>query len=577
MKCSRFLSLVFLAAWTSGVVATEPAVIERTVRVQLRDGVRLSTDLYLPAAEGRFPTLLMRTPYNKNRVQDRARRLTAFAYAVVIQDCRGRNESEGEFYAYIHEGPDGFDTQEWVGTQPWSDGKIGTFGGSYVGGVQWLAAPYGSRYVKAMAPRATFSNFYHNLYLGGALRVGLIGSWCAGMTAPTPEARAKIDLNQSYLHQPLYKMDETFGWRIPMLRDWVAHTSYDDYWRQLDVEDKFPELDLPAYHIVGYYDFFLPETIKSYKMMARLAKTEHARRNQKMILGPWDHGTIGKRQVGEIDFGPQAMLDWDLELKRWFDRQLKGQDNGVEREPPIRYFVMGLNDWRECYRWPPQATRSVNYYLNGNAKGPTDDGGLSLTPSTSDAVDTFLSDPATPIPSKGGRGVAPSVVGDWGPWDQRGIEALPNVLVYTSPPLAHDLEVVGPVTATLFLATDARDTDLAIKLVDVFPDGYALNVATGILRGRYRNSLEAPELLTPGKLLKWHVNLTHVSNRFKAGHRIRLDVTGSNFPLYDRNPNTGGGIDDVGTFVATQKLYHSAAYPSHVTLPVSTAYSSEVE
>jgi hypothetical protein len=308
-------------------------------------------------------------------------------------------------------------------------------------------------------------------------------------------------------------------------------------------------------------------------MMARKAKTDDARRNQKLVLGPWDHSTVGSL-VGEVDFGPKAALDMNAELKRWFDKHLKGMDNGIDREPPIRYFVMGLNDWRQAHRWPPQATRYVDYYLasGGHANTLSGDGTLSTDVPTDGGEDVFVSDPEKPIPSKGGKDTEPSYVAHWGPWDQRGIEKDPNVLVYTSPPLARDLEVAGPLSATLYLATDAKDTDVSVKLVDVAPDGFAQNVGTGILRGRFRESIREPQLLVPGKIYEWTVDLTHTSNRFLKGHRIRLDVTGSNFPQYDRNPNTGGDREATGTFVSRQTLFHSAAYPSRVTLPVSTAY-----
>jgi putative CocE/NonD family hydrolase len=568
-----FFCSALLLVLCSPLYPDEPAAVEKNVMVAMTDGVRLSTNIYLPAPEGSFPTLLMRTPYNKNHGEKQARFFAGDGYAVVVQDCRGRVDSEGEFYPYATDGRDGFDTQEWVGKQSWSNGVIGTFGGSYVGATQWLAAPYGSRFVKAMAPVATFTNFYNNLYLGGALRVKLISRWSASMTAPVRSQFEKIDFHQACLHLPLHRMDELFGWEVPMLRDMVFNNTYGSYWKKLGVEDQLHLLDLPAYHIVGIYDFFDSETIKSYKMMVHRAKTEHARRNQKLVLGPWDHSTIGSL-VGEVDFGPKAALDMDAELKRWFDRHLKGVDNGIDREPPVRYFVMGLNDWRLAYRWPPQATRHVDYFLasGGHANTLDGDGTLSKQVPTDSGEDTFVSDPEQPIPSKGGKDAEPSYVAHLGPWDQRGIEKHPNVLVYTSPPLVHDIEVAGPVTATLYLATDAKDTDVAVKLVDVFPDGFAQNVASGILRGRFRESNRDLQLLVPGKIYEWRVDLTHTSNRFLKGHRIRLDVTGSNFPIYDRNPNTGGGPEDTGTFASRQELFHSRAHPSRVTLPVSTAY-----
>ncbi|MCH2374481.1 MAG: CocE/NonD family hydrolase [Planctomycetes bacterium] len=575
MQRLRFLTFLVLLVAVVPSVRTFAAPIEENVRVAMRDGVRLSTDLYLPSEEGKFPTLLMRTPYDKSRVRARARKFTGYGYAVVVQDCRGRLESDGEFYAYRSEGQDGFDTQEWVGQQSWCDGSICTFGASYVGGVQWLAAPYGSSYLKAMVPQATFSNFYNNLYLGGAIRIGMIAGWAARMTAPSGKKVAAIDFNQASLHLPLYRVDEeVFGWHIPMLRDWTYHRNYDAYWEQMSVEAQMGELDLPAYHIVGVYDFFLDENVKTFKMMTYRAKTERARRGQKLLLGPWDHGTVGRRQVGEVDFGPHAQVDIDHEHKRWFDHHLRGVDNGIDREPPIKYFVMGLNHWRYAYYWPPQATRHVEFYLEsaGQANTLSGDGRLVAKAPSREVFDSFTSDPAKPIPSKGGKGVTPTFVSHWGPWDQTEIEKHPDVLVYTSQPLEEDLEIAGPVTATIYASTDARDTDLAVKLIDVHPDGFAHNLVMGIQRGRFRKSIRKPELLTPGEVVEWNVNLTHVANQFKKGHRIRLDITGSSFPLYDRNSNSGGDVDDRTSKVAHQKVFHSERYPSRVTLPISVRH-----
>ena len=426
-----------------------------------------------------------------------------------------------------------------------------------------------------MVPQATFSNFYNNLYLGGAFRIGMISGWAARMTAPSGGNVGAIDFKRANLHLPLYKVDEdVFGWHIPMLRDWTYHRDYNDYWEQMSVEDQMGELDLPAYHIVGVYDFFLDENVKTFQMMTHRAKTDRARRGQKLLLGPWDHGTVGRRKVGEVDFGPYAQVDIDAEHKRWFDHHLRGIDNGIDREPPIKYFVMGVNYWRYAYRWPPQATRHVELYLDSGGKANTrsGDGRRVFAPPSREAYDAFTADPASPIPSKGGKSVAPSYVSHWGPWDQSKIEQHPDVLVYTSAPLEEDLEVAGPLTATVYVATDARDTDIAIKVIDVWPNGFAHNLAMGIQRGRFLKSIRKPELLTPGEVVEWKVNLTHVANRFKKGHRIRIDIAGSSFPLFDRNSNSGGDVDDATSQVAHQKVFHSEKYPSRVTLPVSVGF-----
>lgn len=567
------LTLAFSSHRSTLEAKDAPAVVERTVWMTLSDGVRLATDLYLPSDTSPVPALLMRTPYGKEGGSVAGRYFSSRGYAFVVQDCRGSGASEGTFYPYRSEGKDGSEAQEWIGTRKWSSGVVGTIGASYVGGTQWLTAPYRSPFVKAMAPVATFSNFYNNLYFGGAFRIAMAGGWTVGRTASSSEALVGLDYNKAFLHLPLVEMDDVFGWRIPMLRDWVSNDRYGDYWQEFNVEGSFAHLDVPALHIVGLYDFFLPETVKSYLLMERQAKTEEARRHQKLIIGPWDHGTIGQRRVGEIDFGPKAVLHQRALQTRWFDRHLKGLDNGIDREPPIRYFVMGVNDWREAFRWPPQETRMVDYFLRsaGNASTSGGDGSLGTEAATSAGYDTFVADPERPIPSKGGRGVEPTYEGAWGPFDQSRIEENPEVLVYTSAPLEREVEVAGPLYATLYIETDSRDTDVVVKLVDVFPNGYAQNLATGILRGRFRRSLSSPELLTPGEIYEWKVDMTHVSNRFRRGHRLRIDVAGSCFPLYDRNPNTGDGPRSKRARKARLRLHHSSKYRSRITLPVSTA------
>jgi putative CocE/NonD family hydrolase len=575
--CLAFsFALVF---FTAPVEADSPpalgAAVERNVWMPLSDGVRLSTDLYLPAHGKPAPVLLIRTPYGKAGGAKQGRYFASHGYALVVQDCRGSGESEGHFYPYSAEGKDGNEAQTWAGTQEWSTGVVGTLGASYLGGTQWLATPYKNRHLKTMVPSATFSNFYNNLYLGGAYRVNLAGRWTSGRSGPKDVDRSKLDFTKAFLHLPLIEMDEVFGWRIPMLRDWTGNDrSGDAYWKPFNVESTIPELEIPALHVVGLYDFFVADTVKSYLMMSRLAKTDDARRAQKLILGPWDHGTIGKRQVAEVDFGPHAVLDRNALYKRWFDRYLKGIDNGLDSEAPIRYFVMGLNQWREAFRWPPQATRRIDYFLSseGHANTAQGDGALATGAPLKAGFDTFVADPDHPVPAKGGRDVEPSYTGAWGPFDQSGIERHPQVLVYTTPPLQENIEVAGPLTATLYVESDAVDTDVVVKLVDVSPDGFAHNVATGILRGRFRDSLSSPTPLTPGQIYEWNVDMTHTSNRFLKGHRLRVDVAGSSFPLYDRNPNTGGGVRARTARTATQRLHHSPVYPSRITLPVSTAH-----
>ena len=558
------------------------------LEVPMRDGVRLSTDVYLPDAEGPFPAILIRTPYNNNAegvVQD-CLYYASRGYAVVSQDVRGRWDSEGEWYPFVHEAQDGHDTQEWIGAQPWCDGNVGTAGGSYVAMVQWQAAPLRSKYLKAMVPQVGYSNFYHNwVYTGGAFQLAFNLRWGAiQMHTRTNQVQylwmpESNHLTTLHWHLPLITMDEAAGRHSKLWKDWVQNPSYGEYWRALrPVEEHYADVSVPAYGIGGWFDVFLQSTLNNF-----MGVNEHGQSpgkgNQRITIGPWVHNCGNKganRVTGEVDFGEDVKVDLRQEHVRWFDHWLKGIRNGITDEPPVNVFVMGRNQWRRAADWPIPGTQYTPYYLHGggNANSSFGDGGLGTDAPEDEPIDSYEYDPQHPVMTIGGSTCCSEDVTpvSMGPRDQQHAEWRPDVLVYTTDPLEEDVEVTGPVSVVLYASSSAPDTDFTAKLVDVHPGGRAINVAQGIIRARYRDSWEKPELMTPGEVYKFTIDLWSTSNCFLAGHRIGVEISSSNFPQFDRNPNTGNEFGkDSETQIATQTIYHDSERPSHVLLPIIPA------
>ena len=558
-------------------------------RVPMRDGVELAADVYMPVDGGPFPALVLRTPYDKLASDDLQLRsaivhLAQTGYAAVSQDVRGRFESDGEFYPFVHEADDGHDTIEWIGRQPWCNGKVGVVGASYRGLTNWQAGQSRSRYLTSLTPRVACSNVYHNwVYTGGALQLAFGLSWSLGVNGRTANGPhewmpEEIHKRSASWRLPLIDCHESIGRSVSYWRDWISHPSYDDYWRSMrPIDEHYAEVGVPALGIGGWFDVFLQGGINNFVGVSRHGRSERARRGQKMVIGPWVHD-LGERGqtsvVGDIDFGPEALIDIrDLE-DRWHEYWLKGVDNGIMDEPRIKLFVMGANRWREADEWPLPETRYTPYYLHsgGGANSDLGDGALAPAPPETEPPDTYLYDPEHPVLTIGGSTCCSEenlYLVTIGPRDQRPNEARPDVLVYSTPPLEEEVEVTGPVKLVLYASSSAPDTDWVAKLVDVFPDGYAMNAAEGILRARYRDSWERPELMEPGAVYRFEIDLWSTSNRFLKGHRIRVELTSSNFPHYDRNPNTGAPFgQDAGLRTARQTVYHDRDRPSHILLPV---------
>lgn len=543
-----------------------------TLSVPMRDGVKLATDVYRDDVLKQAPVVLMRTPYDRTKQKANAERYAAAGYVVVMQDCRGTRASEGVLAPYNNEGQDGYDTIEWITRQPWCSGRVGMMGGSYVGAVQWQAAVEHPPGLVVIAPQATWSSFYRNLYLGGAVRLSLISGWLAGNT-PKPDGAKPADMNVALLRLPLSDVDEAIGWPMPWLDAYLTHPEPSGFWKRLDLTMQLPELKMPALHVVGYYDFFSRESVDNFVLMQQHARDPVTRKQQRLVLGPWDHGTIGQSQVAEVNYGPEAALDVATIQLDWFDRHLKQDPAAVAKPfPPVRYFSMGDNVWRDAQTWPPEGFTDTTYYLHSNGKANTrgGDGRLSkVAPNKDEVSDTFRADPSQPVPACPITETRPIKAAVWGPVDQSALEDRDDVLVYSTGPLAEPLTFAGTITAKLSVSTDTPDADWAVKLVDVRPDGVAINLATGILRGRYRNSLLKPELMKPGEVYEITVDLGPCAATLAKGHQLRVDICGSLFPLYDRNPNTDAGIFGNKTAIATEQVHHRPGALSRIVLPVS--------
>ena len=549
------------------------------------DGTKLSTDVFLPTTPGPFPVILLRTPYDSLRDVhiDWAVWWARRGYACAIQNDRGRFNSEGTFYSYHDDGKDGHDAIEWVAQQSWCNGKIGMSGRSYGGIVQWQTAPYRSPHLTCLAPQVIMSDYFSEChYIGGAIQWAL--TLMAAITFETTVSLvqrgcAEIFGNSAFLRRlPLIDADiAAIGREIPYFRDWLRHPTYDDYWRAVNVAERLHDVDVPICQQAAWYDPYAKSMFGLYNGMCTRGRSEHARKNQKIYVVPWTHHIPEGSRLGDLDFGPHAYVDLNQEDLRWFDYWLKGIDTGIMDEPPIKIFVMGANQWRYEKEWPLARTVFTPYYLHsqGRANSLHGNGTLSPDPPASEPPDQFDYDPDKPVPTFGGNNSTWTMMKFAaepvypGPLDQRTIERRDDVLVYTTPELDADLEVTGPLEVTLYAASSASDTDFTAKLVDVYRDGRAIHIAEGILRARYRKSFERTEMLQPGEVDEFRISLAPTSNVFLKGHRLRLEISSSNFPRFDRNLNTGEDMATGTTWqIAHQTVLHNARYPSHIVLPV---------
>lgn len=562
--------------------------IRRDVPAQMRDGVVLRADTYQPTEGGPFPVLLMRLPYNKTEAAANIGYAhpawyASRGYKVVIQDVRGRFASEGDFYPFLTETEDGYDTIEWAAKLPGSNGRVGMYGFSYAGATQLLPARLGPPSLTTICPGFTPSQYYEgHLFNQGAFSLGHAASWSTLLAQDT--ARRKGDNRALSALQDAYKNAHVWFSTLPLKAhpplfdtnyspyyfDWIDHPKNDEYWSRWSIENDYNNIQVPALHIGGWYDAFISGVVKNYRGLSCGAGTEFACQSQKLLVGPWYHmpwhPLSGQR--GD-NLGANVVDDWQI---RWFDSFLKDQDTGV-LNTPVTVFVMG-DTWRDFDGWPPSNCQPVNYFLHSEGRANTAFGDGALTtepPQKEEIADIYTYSPLVPNLSSGGHSCCRENISPMGPADQSLYETSRSVLVYTGPYQKNEIELVGEVEITLYAASSAVDTDFAARLCIVDQKGKSTNIQEGIIRARFRNSLTNPTLITPGKVYAYHIFLGPVCVQIPVGSRIRLDIASSDFPQWDRNLNTGG---ELGTeegnvaVIATQAIYHTAEYPSRITLPL---------
>ena len=550
--------------------------VERDVGVEMRDGTVLRADVYRPDAPGRYPVLVQRTPYSKDSENcvEQGHRLAERGYVVVQQDVRGRYRSDGEFQpgffsAYHRDAEDGYDTVEWAAGLPWSTGKVGTFGGSYCGWTQWELAHTRPPHLAAMIPSAIAANLLDR-EMSGVLRLGRVLWWSVNTLAPdvrlrlgdepgpttTDEAERlylERDRSKWLWHLPLAEIpDEALSGVGKHWRSWLSDHASDHF----GFLEHHRDVAVPALTTTGWYDQQIG-AIKNFTGMKTNGMMEEARSGQRLIVGPWSHTTdFSSSQVGELDFGPEAVRDFFQIADDWFGHWLKGESTGVDEWPPVQLFVMGANKWRAEEDWPPARTEYTDYYLQGGGR-------LAPVPPSDDPPDSYDYDPRDPVMT------LYSPQGQQEPQDQRALDGRRDVLTYQTDPVEEPVEVTGPVTVRLWAASSAPDTDFVVKLMDVWPEGFVQELCYGIVRARYRECFASPSPIEPGRVYEYVIQVNPTSNLFRRGHRIRLDVSSSDFPNFDRNHNTGGDDYFESTLAtARQTVYHDRERPSRVVLPV---------
>ena len=562
--------------------------VQKDVMVPMRDGVNLAADLYLPKdAGGRFPVIVMRTPYNKDTYRGSIGPAEFFAgqgFGVVAEDVRGKWHSEGDYRIQSHDRDDGYDTIDWAASQPWSTGKIGTYGCSYLGENQILLA--GARHPKHLAavPQAAagglgsaggyWSGF--GAYAQGVFLTSAVGWFLgAGVKDRNPAPPDSFDFGELLRSKPAIEMIRRIKGPRTDFEDYLSHRPGDAYWLTQGYATDTTRFDVPAIHVNSWLDYGAEQTLFLFNLFRTNAVSARARENQYAIISPTghcdseaagEHTMVGDRDVGDARYGY-----WQIYLN-WFDYWLRGVGTGIRSMPKVHYYVIGANEWRTANTWPLPDMRPVPFYLSSRRGANTNggDGLLARTPPAVQGNDTLTFDPDNPFPSRGGTICCTGNPKDLpGIFDQADLETRSDLLVYSTPPLATSLTIAGPVRADLYISSDAKDTDFTTKLIDVDPDGKAWNVVDGVARVRYRNGLTSPALMEPGQVYQIEVNIKSIAYQFKVGHRVRLYLSSSNFPQWERNSNTGGNIFDETTYVVAHNAVHfGPRRPSALILPV---------
>jgi putative CocE/NonD family hydrolase len=566
---------------------------ETDVPATMRDGTVLRADVYRPRTTDAVPVILMRTQYGKSGAQAGSRYqppdwFASHCYLVAIEDVRGQGTSGGTFSEFTHDMEDGYDSVEWAAALPGSNGKVGMYGSSYVGATQWLAATTAPPHLATIVPANTASDYYDGwTYQGGEFRLAFVQPWAIGLATSAAQNRkdqataaelkaASADPTRWMDFRPfkdLPPMQPQNPAVAPWYFDWIRHSTRDDFWRQFSIRDRYPSVKVPVLDVEGWYDAFLAGGTENFAGMVAHGGTEFARDNQRLVIGPWDHVNWGRsdsdpapllKDIGAVGDSPINDL-----MLAWFGHFLKGENNDVAGKPRVDYFVMGANTWKSATSWPLPQTNWTTFYLSGPGGIADRKGQLVSTAPSAQPPDTYTYDPAFPVPSLGGHSCCGAQSGPQGPYDQTPVEQRSDVLVYSSAPLEHDTEMTGPVNVRLWAQSTSADTDFTAKLTVVKPDGQVINLNNGILRTSFRDSLSDPTPTTPGRPYEHQIHVWPTSYEFRAGDRIRLEISSSDYPQFAPNPNTGApfGMDSASR-TAVQTILHDEDHPSAVTLPM---------
>ncbi len=581
-SCTKFLFLSLEVAPKN----KEPVLVERNIMVEMPDGVRLATDVYRPKSPGKYPAILCRLPYGSDSAMfsSLAKLFVSQGYIFVVQDTRGTYDSEGVYFPLIFEREDGKHTCEWIARQPWFNGKLGSWGVSYFAYTQWAMAP-DNKILTAMNPVFGTGNIFQFVFRGGALTYVQMIPWNTNMQNKWYEKqginkRIKINLLKGgYYNQPIrpaqsIDIDAILSDPERTKKEaehgaikFLTHPGDIYPLPALNFDKDYSQVSAVGLLIAGWYDQATGPMLEDF-VRIRSEGIGNARKTR-MIIGPWVHGAPGLPPNPRFHQGPFAgMKFYTKELLSFYDYWLKGINNGEDKKPPLKIFIMGENKWRDEYEWPLARTQWTNFYLHsrGNANSKKGDGWLSTTPPEDEPFDQYNYDPENPVPTKGGNFLGYK---QWKPgaFNQAEIEKREDVLVYMTEPLTEPVEITGPIRMILYAKSSARDTDFTAKLVDVYPSGYVQNLCDGIIRARYRNGYMNPSPIEPGKVYRYEIDMWATSNLFKPGHRIGVEISSSNFPQYDRNTNCAGERPDC-IKIAHQVIYHNRKYPSHIILPV---------
>jgi putative CocE/NonD family hydrolase len=527
------------------------------VRIPMRDGITLSADLAVPESRP-APAVVIRTPYGKSgeRQSSRATYLAQAGYAVVQADVRGRGDSDGVFRPYRHDGPDGADVIAWTAAQEWCSGDVATYGASYSGRIQWLTALEKPPALRAMVCMVTPSDPFVEIPTG--LPTPMHINWHRFVDGRMPQFRDDVDWMAVYRHRPLSTMDEAAGFVSSNWREELRHRTLDDWWEPVRYQHRISEIDVPVLHVSGWYDDEQIGTPANFAAMAAAGRP-----GQRLLMGPWGHAVNTTRVVGEVDFGPHALIDLDGYVRAFLDEHVKGIEPATPAAP-ARIFVTGANEWRDADAWPPAGAGAAVFHLSsaGHANSRFGDGRLLPSPVTAgQPPDEWTHDPDRPVPFI--TDASSAQIG--GPDDYLGVESRGDVLVFTSDPLPEPLELIGPVTVIAHVDTSAADTDITAKLVDVHPNDFAQRLCDGMVRLRYRGGLDREQPVTPGEVYEVEIPLWDTCVRLPAGHRLRVEIASSAFPKYDVNLGTGGDmITETDGVLARNRLWHTPSRPSRL-------------